>query len=128
MIPRLGLPEILVILAIVILIFGANRLPQLGKGLGQSIRNFKNGLSSGEKEEKDASRRRFGGLACSRSRRPGREARFLDSTFDTTALLRGPRFRSDWRTTSRMSASPSSTCRRSMSTRVTWATTLSPSR
>ncbi len=54
MIPRLGLPEILVILAIVILIFGANRLPQLGKGLGHSIRNFKNGLSSGEKEEKDA--------------------------------------------------------------------------
>ena len=41
MIPRLGLAEILVILAIVILIFGANRLPQLGKGLGQSIRNFK---------------------------------------------------------------------------------------
>jgi len=30
MIPRLGLPEILVILAIVILIFGANRLPELG--------------------------------------------------------------------------------------------------
>ena len=54
MLPRLGLPEILVILAIVILIFGANRLPQLGKGLGQSIRNFKSGLSSGEKEEKDA--------------------------------------------------------------------------
>jgi sec-independent protein translocase protein TatA len=54
MIPRLGLPEILVILAIVILIFGANRLPQLGKGLGQSIRNFKSGLGSGEKEEKDA--------------------------------------------------------------------------
>jgi sec-independent protein translocase protein TatA len=52
--PRLGLPEILVILAIVILIFGANRLPQLGKGLGQSIRNFKSGLASGEKEEKDA--------------------------------------------------------------------------
>ena len=54
MLPRLGLPEILVILAIVILIFGANRLPQLGKGLGQSIRNFKSGLNSGEKEEKDA--------------------------------------------------------------------------
>jgi sec-independent protein translocase protein TatA len=50
----LGLPEMLIILAIVILIFGANRLPQLGKGLGQSIRNFKSGLSSGEKEEKDA--------------------------------------------------------------------------
>jgi sec-independent protein translocase protein TatA len=50
----LGLPELLIVLAIVILIFGANRLPQLGKGLGQSIRNFKGGLREGEKEEKDA--------------------------------------------------------------------------
>ena len=50
----LGLPELLIVLAIVILIFGANRLPQLGKGLGQSIRNFKGGLRDGSKEEKDA--------------------------------------------------------------------------
>jgi len=50
----LGLPELLIVLAIVVLIFGANRLPQLGKGLGQSIRNFKGGLRDGEKEEKDA--------------------------------------------------------------------------
>ena len=50
----LGLPELLIVLAIVVLIFGANRLPQLGKGLGQSIRNFKGGLREGEKEEKDA--------------------------------------------------------------------------
>ena len=34
--------------------FFALRAPFLGKGLGQSIRNFKSGLSSGEKEEKDA--------------------------------------------------------------------------
>jgi len=38
---RLGLPEILIILAIVILIFGANRLPELGRGIGKGIRNFK---------------------------------------------------------------------------------------
>jgi sec-independent protein translocase protein TatA len=50
----LGLPELLIVLAIVVLIFGANRLPQLGKGLGQSIRNFKGGLREAEKEEKDA--------------------------------------------------------------------------
>ena len=50
----LGYQELLIILVIVLILFGANRLPQLGKGLGQSIRNFKNGLSSGEKEEKDA--------------------------------------------------------------------------
>ena len=41
---RLGLPEMLVILAIVVIIFGANRLPQLGRGIGSAIRNFKEGL------------------------------------------------------------------------------------
>jgi sec-independent protein translocase protein TatA len=38
---RLGLPELLVILAIVIIIFGANRLPEIGRGIGSAIRNFK---------------------------------------------------------------------------------------
>ena len=37
----LGLPELLILLAIVILIFGVNKLPRLGKGLGEGIRNFK---------------------------------------------------------------------------------------
>jgi len=41
---RIGLPEMLVILAIVIIIFGANRLPQLGRGIGGAIKNFKDGL------------------------------------------------------------------------------------
>ena len=42
----LGLPEMLVILAIVIIIFGANRLPQLGRGIGSAIKNFKEGIKS----------------------------------------------------------------------------------
>lgn len=41
---RLGLPEMLVILAIVIVIFGANRLPGLGRGIGSAIKNFKDGM------------------------------------------------------------------------------------
>lgn len=41
---KLGLPELLVILAIIIIIFGANRLPGLGKGIGSAIRNFKDGM------------------------------------------------------------------------------------
>lgn len=45
---NLGLPELLVILFIVILIFGANKLPQLGKGVGSAIRNFKEGVKEGE--------------------------------------------------------------------------------
>ena len=38
---RIGLPELLVILAIIILIFGANRLPDIGRGIGRAIKNFK---------------------------------------------------------------------------------------
>jgi sec-independent protein translocase protein TatA len=38
---RLGLPELLVILAIIVVIFGANRLPGLGRGIGNAIKNFK---------------------------------------------------------------------------------------
>jgi sec-independent protein translocase protein TatA len=38
---RIGLPELLIILAIIIVVFGANRLPELGRGIGRAIRNFK---------------------------------------------------------------------------------------
>jgi sec-independent protein translocase protein TatA len=38
---RLGLPEVLVILFIVLLIFGANRIPQLMRGLGRGVKEFK---------------------------------------------------------------------------------------
>ena len=48
----LGLPELLVIFLIVIVIFGAGKLPQLGKGLGDGIRNFKNSLK-GDEPRKD---------------------------------------------------------------------------
>ena len=48
----IGMPEMLIILAIVILIFGANRLPELGKGIGQGIKNFKSGLKQESTEEK----------------------------------------------------------------------------
>lgn len=41
---RLGLPELMIILFIVIIIFGANRLPQLGRGIGSAIKNFKDGM------------------------------------------------------------------------------------
>ena len=37
----LGIPELVIILVIVVVIFGATRLPQIGKGLGEGIRNFR---------------------------------------------------------------------------------------
>lgn len=48
---RIGLPEMLVILFIIILIFGANRLPEIGRGIGRGIRNFKDATKAGEKED-----------------------------------------------------------------------------
>lgn len=50
--PNLGLPELLVILVIVVLVFGAGKIPQLGKGLGEGIKNFKDAMRDGESGEK----------------------------------------------------------------------------
>ena len=47
----LGLPEVIVILFIVILIFGANRLPDIGRGIGRGIRNFKDAMRDGKEDE-----------------------------------------------------------------------------
>jgi len=43
----LGFPELIVILLIVIVIFGANRLPEIGRGIGKGIRNFKDATKEG---------------------------------------------------------------------------------
>ncbi len=47
----IGMPELLVILVIVLIIFGANKLPQIGEGLGKGIQNFKKNIQ--KKEEID---------------------------------------------------------------------------
>jgi sec-independent protein translocase protein TatA len=48
--PNIGLPELLIIFAIIVLLFGATRLPKLGKGVGESIRGFKSGLNGADEE------------------------------------------------------------------------------
>ncbi len=52
----LGLPELLVILLIVVIIFGAGKLPQIGEGLGKGIKNFRQAVkdedSSKQEDEK----------------------------------------------------------------------------
>jgi sec-independent protein translocase protein TatA len=50
----LRMPELLLILAIVVILFGANKLPALGQGLGQGLRGFKKAFS-GEDEKPTAS-------------------------------------------------------------------------
>ena len=48
----LGVPELLIILAIIVVIFGANRLPGLGKGIGSAIKNFKDGIKDESADHK----------------------------------------------------------------------------
>lgn len=50
----IGMSELLIILVIVLLLFGAKRLPELAKGLGQSVTNFKSGLKEQEPNEPKA--------------------------------------------------------------------------
>jgi sec-independent protein translocase protein TatA len=50
----IGPTELLLILLIVVIIFGARRLPDLGKGLGEGIKNFKKGITGKEPTDKNA--------------------------------------------------------------------------
>ncbi len=52
----LGMQELLVVLIIVLVLFGATRLPEIGKGIGQAIRNFKKATS--EPDEIDVTPRK----------------------------------------------------------------------
>jgi sec-independent protein translocase protein TatA len=57
MIGRVGIPELVIILFIIILIFGANRLPEIGRGIGKGIRNFKEATRDGQNDRTEASGR-----------------------------------------------------------------------
>ena len=50
--PRLGLPELLIILVIVVLIFGVGKLPEVGAALGKAIRGFREASSGDHKNDK----------------------------------------------------------------------------
>ena len=50
----LGAPELLILLGIVVLLFGARKLPELGSSVGKSIKNFKRGLADASAEDEDA--------------------------------------------------------------------------
>ena len=57
MIGKLGPMELLVLLAIALLIFGPSKLADLGKGLGEGIRNFKSAVKDGENPDKNAEKK-----------------------------------------------------------------------
>lgn len=67
----LGMQELLIVLIIVLVLFGASRLPQIGKGIGEAIRNFKKATNEPDEidvtpkksiqEEKDASEKKATG-------------------------------------------------------------------
>ncbi len=61
MIGGIGIPELIIILVIVLIIFGANKLPEIGSGMGKAIKNFKKATNEPEeidvtpnKEDKNA--------------------------------------------------------------------------
>jgi len=45
----LGMPELIIILVIIVIIFGAGKLPEIGSGIGKGIKNFKKATSDEEK-------------------------------------------------------------------------------
>lgn len=53
MLGSFGFPELLIILVIVVVLFGVNKLPRLGKGLGEGIRNFKDSIKSSDDQPVD---------------------------------------------------------------------------
>lgn len=55
--PNIGLPEIAILLLIVLIIFGAGKLPQVGGALGKSIREFRRGKASSDEEPQDEDKR-----------------------------------------------------------------------
>ena len=48
----LGMPELIVILVIIVIIFGAGKLPEIGSGIGKGIKNFKDATSKDEESKK----------------------------------------------------------------------------
>ena len=50
----LGVTELLIILVIIVVLFGASRLPQIGRGLGEGISNFKRSMKSAREDDNDS--------------------------------------------------------------------------
>lgn len=49
--PNIGIPELVLILVLALIIFGPGKLPEVGRSLGKSIKEFKNSVTNNEDEE-----------------------------------------------------------------------------
>ena len=49
----MGTPELLIILAVILLIFGPKNLPKLGSALGKTVKNLRDGMGAGKKDKKE---------------------------------------------------------------------------
>jgi sec-independent protein translocase protein TatA len=49
----IGMPELIIILVIILIIFGAGKLPEIGAGMGKAIRNFKGATTESDRKEPD---------------------------------------------------------------------------
>ncbi len=58
----IGMPELIIILVIALVVFGAGKLPQIGENMGKAIRNFKKATDTQEREEIEATSRKPEGL------------------------------------------------------------------
>ncbi|MCU0556447.1 MAG: twin-arginine translocase TatA/TatE family subunit [Desulfobacterales bacterium] len=47
----IGMPELIIILVIILIIFGAGKLPEIGAGMGKAIKNFKSATNDAEKKD-----------------------------------------------------------------------------
>jgi sec-independent protein translocase protein TatA len=86
--PGIGIPELLIVLVIVLLVFGPKRLPQLGKQLGGGMREFKDSIQGKDKDDDDEADDAVAG-------RPeltrAQQADVLDPTPDATHVPAGER-------------------------------------
>jgi len=86
--PGIGIPELIIVLVIVLLVFGPKRLPQLGKQLGGGMREFKDSIQGNKGEDDDESDDAVAG-------RPeltrAQQADVLDPTPDATRAPAGER-------------------------------------
>ncbi|MBI1356468.1 MAG: twin-arginine translocase TatA/TatE family subunit [Acidobacteria bacterium] len=65
LLPNLGVQELLIILVIAVLIFGGKKIPEVAKGLGQGIRQFKDSLKEAEADDSSTAKKQSAGEAKS---------------------------------------------------------------